>query len=411
MKICLVHNSYEQRGGEDVVFEQEWGNLKRRGHDIIVYRRSNTEFKSPAPFTQISLVKNSIWSTGSYQEFSQLLDREFPDIVHIHNTFFVISPSIYSACKERGIPVIQTLHNFRWVCPAYTLYRNGNVCEECLNGSLWNGIRHGCYRGSRAATAAVALILGWHRLTKTWEENVDCYIALTEFSRQKFIAAGFQPDKIVVKPNFVEISPRPKPVAGEYALYVGRLSPEKGLETLLCAWERLPGRCPLQIIGDGPERATLEGLVRRHKNANVTFRGSLSRTETIEAMKKARFVVVPSVWYEGFPMVIAEAFACGAPVVCSRLGAMEEIVADHGTGLHFTPGDAEDLSQKAYWAWTHPVEVSEMGAAARCEYEACYTAEQNYISLMEIYYRVLDLATPYPQTLATPDKSYAHIAR
>ncbi len=411
MKICLVHNSYEQRGGEDVVFEQEWENLERRGHDIVVYRRGNMEIKSPAPLTQISLVKNSVWSSRSRHEFSQLLDRESPDIVHIHNTFFVISPSIYSACKERGIPVVQTLHNFRWVCPAYALYRNGNVCEECLNGSLLNSIRHGCYRDSRAATAAVALILGWHRLIKTWEENVDCYIALTEFSRQKFIAAGFQPGKIVVKPNFVEIDPRPKSVAGKYALFVGRLSPEKGLDTLLRAWKLLPSRCPLQIIGDGPERAALEGLVQRQSIANVTFRGSLTRTETIDAMKEASFVLVPSVWYEGFPMVIAEAFACGVPVVCSKLGAMQEIVADQRTGLHFTAGDAEDLSQKAYWAWTHPVEVSEMGAAARREYETCYTAEQNYISLMEIYHRVMDMATPYSQALATPTQSHALIAR
>lgn len=411
MKICLVHNSYEQRGGEDVVFEQEWGNLKRRGHDIVVYRRSNTEIKNPAPLTQISLLKNSVWSTSARHEFSQLLDRESPDVVHIHNTFFMISPSIYSACKERGIPVVQTLHNFRWVCPAYSLYRNGKVCEECLDGRLWNSIRHGCYRGSRAATAAVALILGWHQLIKTWEENVDCYIALTAFSRRKFIAAGFQPHKIVVKPNFVEIDPRPKSVAGKYALYVGRLSPEKGLDTLLRAWKLLSSAFPLQIIGDGPERATLEGLVRRQNIANVTFRGSLTRAETIEATKEARFVVVPSVWYEGFPMVIAEAFACGVPVVCSRLGAMQEIVADHLTGLHFTPGDAEDLSQKACWAWNHPVEISEMGATARRKYEACYTAEQNYISLMEIYHRVLDLATPVSQTLATPTQSHALIAR
>jgi glycosyltransferase involved in cell wall biosynthesis len=411
MKICLVHNSYEQRGGEDVVFEQEYANLYRRGHDVIVYRRSNTEIKSPGPLTQIAFVKNSVWSAGTRREFSLLLDRESPDIVHVHNTFFMISPSIYSACKERGIPVIQTLHNFRWICPAYTLYRNGNVCQDCLNGRLWNGIRHGCYRGSKAATAAVALILGWHRIMKTWEENVDCYIALTEFSRQIFIAAGFQANKIVVKPNFVGIDPGPRNGAGKCALFVGRFSAEKGLDTLLRAWERLPIPCPLQIIGDGPERAVMEDHVRRRSIANVTFRGPLDRVETIAAMKEARFLVVPSVWYEGFPMVIAEALACGTPVVCSRLGAMREIVADRRTGLHFNPGDAEDLAQKAAWAWSHPVELFEMGRTARREYERLFTAEQNYISLMEIYHRVVDAGTPHPQPIASSRQSPAFSAR
>jgi glycosyltransferase involved in cell wall biosynthesis len=334
-------------------------------------------------------VKNSVWSSSTREEFSELLDREAPDLVHDHNTFFIISPSIYGACKERGIPVVQTLHNFRWLCPAYTLYRNGEVCEECLNGSLWDGIRHGCYRESKAATAAVALILAWHRFAKTWDNCINCYITLTEFSRKKFIAAGFCPEQIVVKSNFVEMDPGARAKAGSYGLYAGRLSPEKGLTTLLRAWEQLPVQWPLQIIGNGPERPALEDQVRRRNILNVRFRGSLTRTETIAAMKEARFIVVPSLWYEGFPMVIAEAMACGTAVVCSRLGAMEEIVADQRTGLHFSPGDSEDLAQKAAWAWTHPDEVSKLGRAARRECLRRYTADQNYISLMKIYERVL----------------------
>ena len=389
MKICLVHNSYEQRGGEDVVFEQERENLSRGGHDVIAYHRSNSEIKSLTPLTQLSLVKDSVWSTGARKEFAQLLDREAPDIVHVHNTFFMISPSIYSACRERGIPVVQTLHNFRWICPAYTLYRNGSVCEDCLNGSLWNGIYHGCYRGSRTATAAVALILGWHRLLKTWDDCVDCYIALTEFSREKFIAAGLQPAKIVVKPNFVEFDPGPGAGDRKYALYAGRLSAEKGLDTLLAACESVPPDCPLQIIGDGRERAALEVQVRQKNILNITFRGFLSRSETIAAVKAARFVVVPSKWYEGFPMVIAEAMACGTPVICSCLGAMKEIVDDRRTGLHFNPGDVDDLAQKMAWAWDFPAEMSRLGHAARREYELRYTAERNLTLLMEIYEKAL----------------------
>jgi glycosyltransferase involved in cell wall biosynthesis len=401
MKICLVHNSYEQPGGEDIVFEQEKASLERAGHAITVYHRSNSEIAKSPPLARISLAKDMVWSGGTRREFSQLLDREVPDLVHVHNTFFVISPSIYAACKERGIPVVQTLHNFRWICPAYSFYRDGRICEDCLQGSLWNSIRHGCYRNSRVATAGVAMILAWQRILKTWEECIDCYIALTEFAREKFIAAGLAPGKIFVKPNFVEIDPGPSMGAGEYALYVGRLSKEKGLDTLLRAWERLSVPCPLQIIGDGPEREALQNQVRERNIANITFRGFLSRTETIAAMKMARFVVVPSEWYEGFPMVIAEAMACGKPVVCSRLGAMKEIIDDRGTGLLFNPGDAGGLAQTVAWACAHPDEMSDMGRAARRKYKQEYTAQRNYELTMEIYETALRSAgcvNPVPLT-------------
>jgi glycosyltransferase involved in cell wall biosynthesis len=411
MKICLVHNSYEQRGGEDVVFEQEMANLKRHGHEVIAYRRSNTEIKSHSPLAQISLAKNSVWSGDSRKEFSRLLDQQAPDLVHVHNTFFMISPSIYSACRERGIPVVQTLHNFRLICPAHTLYRQGSICEECLNGSLWNSVRHGCYRESRVMTATLATILSWHRLTRTWENSIDCYIALTEFSREKFIAAGFHPDKIVVKPNFVDQDPGPKTKTGDFALYVGRLTPEKGLETLLAAWQHFPAQWQLQVIGSGPERPDLESRVRTQNLVNINFRGSLSRPETIALMKEARFLVVPSLWYEGFPMVIAEAMACGTPVICSELGAMEEIVAHGRTGLHFTAGDAEDLAQKAAWAWIHPEDMTEMGRAARFEYERRYTAEKNYAALMKIYRRVVHGQTPNPRPAGNTSQLPALAAR
>lgn len=401
MKICLVHNSYEQPGGEDVVFEQERKNLERAGHRTIVYHRSNSEIQAFTPLTRIAFVKDMVWSTGTEREFLQLLDREAPDLVHVHNTFFMISPSIYAACKAKDIPVVQTLHNFRWICPAYSLYRDGRVCEDCLNGSLWNSVRHGCYRNSRAATAGVAMILAWQRLLRTWEQCIDSYIALTEFGREKFIAAGLAPHKVFVKPNFVEVDPGPSTGTDDYALYVGRLSKEKGVNTLLRAWENASVRCPLQVVGDGPERAALQDQANQRNILNVVFRGVNSRPETIAAMKRARFLVVPSEWYEGFPMVIAEAMACGTPVVCSRLGAMQEIVRDRSTGLHFAPGDAEDLARKVDWAWQNPGEMREMGRAARREYERRYTAETNYKLLMEIYEKTLRGAHTLARLTAT----------
>ncbi|MGC2333806.1 MAG: glycosyltransferase family 4 protein [Candidatus Acidiferrales bacterium] len=390
MKIVLVHNRYQQGGGEDVVFAQERWNLERAGHDVVAYHRSNWEIDDPATLGErLALAKNTVWSVRTRRDFAEVLARETPDIVHVHNTFVVISPSIYGACQEHGVPVVQTLHNFRLICPAATFYRDGNTCEECLGRSLWSAVHHGCYRGSRTATATVALMLATHRLLGTWCDSIDSYIALTAFSRDKFIAAGFNPDKIFVKPNFIDPDPGPRAVVGDYAVFTGRLSPEKGVMTLLRAWERLPVRCPLQIVGDGPERPRLEAFARERNIRGVIFRGRLTHEETVATVKGARFAIVPSVYYEGFPMVIAEAMACGVPIVCSRLGAMEEIVADGVTGLHFSAGDPDDLTRKVEWAWRHSSEMRQMGRAARCEYETRYTADRNYSRLMDIYERTL----------------------
>jgi glycosyltransferase involved in cell wall biosynthesis len=385
MKIVLVHNSYQHRGGEDVVFEQEKAMLERAGHSVVVFVRSNSEIREFTPIEQLALPINAVWAVGIKREFSRLLDRERPDVVHVHNTFVVISPSIYSACREHGTPVVQTLHNFRLMCPGALFFRDGRVCEDCVDGTLWNAVRHGCYRDSKSATAAVAFTLAWHRRQRTWQDSIDAYIALSAFARDKFIAAGFPADKVFVKPNFVDPDPGPRENAGAYALYVGRLSAEKGVSTLLRAWELLPAPLPLHIVGDGPERAALEAQVRARNISGVSFRGSLSRPDTFAAMKGARLTILPSTAYETFGMVIVESMACGTPVLCSRLGAMQEIVADQHTGLHFTPGDAEDLARKVAWGWRHPEALSAMGLAARGEYEKRYTARRNYALLMEIY--------------------------
>jgi glycosyltransferase involved in cell wall biosynthesis len=385
MKIVMVHNTYQQPGGEDVVFQQECANLERAGHEVVRYQRSNFEIDKLSPAGRLALPKNTIWSTASRRDFGALLDRERPDIVHVHNTFIMISPSIYSACRERRIPVVQTLHNFRLLCPAATLFRDGQICEDCLEGSLWSSVRHNCYRDSKSASATVALMLAAHRRLGTWHDSIDRYIALTEFSRDKFISAGLPAQKIAVKPNFVGSDPGPRDATGDFALFAGRLSPEKGVATLLESWERLAVRCPLRIIGDGPERAALETRVRERNVQGVEFLGPLPRAETLALMKTARFLVAPSIWYEGFPMVIAEALACGTPVICSRLGAMQEIIADGVTGLHFTPGDAQDLARKVAYAWNHANELATISHNARADYEAHYTAEKNYELQMNIY--------------------------
>jgi len=385
MKIVLVHNEYQQRGGEDVVFEQEKRILLRGGHDVIAYCRSNHEIEELSAIGRATLLIRTVWASDTHRDFGALLDRENPDVVHVHNTLMMISPSIYSACRKRGVPVVQTLHNFRLLCPGAQFLRDGKICEDCVEHSLMHSIRHGCYRDSRRATASVALMLAWHRQSGTWDELVDRYIALTDFARDKFIASGFDPEKIVVKPNFVDPDPSAKEGAGKNAVYIGRLSKEKGLHTLLDAWKRLSKNCALQIIGDGPMRKELEEDAQRCGLTSIQFRGRLSHEESLAAMKSASFLILPSEWYEGFPMTLAESFACGTPVICSKLGAMKEIVEDGCTGLHFAPGDSEDLARKLEWAFSHASEIATMGRAARCEYESRYTSEKAYAQLMDIY--------------------------
>jgi glycosyltransferase involved in cell wall biosynthesis len=385
MKIVLVHNTYREAGGEDVVFESEKLLLEQAGHTVIPYVRSNMELQDGSIVDRIAIASRMVWSSKSRGEFMTILANECPDVVHIHNTFMAISPSIYSACSEQGIPVVQTLHNFRLLCPAASFYRDGKICSECVDQTLLQSIRHACYRNSRAGTAGVALMLAVHRTLNTWQRSITRFITLTEFARSRFTEAGLPPERFVVKPNFVDHDPQERRGPGEYAIYVGRFMENKGLGTLLRAWMHLPAPYPLHVVGDGPERVALEAQTREYRLSGITFRGRLSHAEAIEAVKRARFLIVPSTWYEGLPMCILEAFACGTPVLCSRIGGLPEIVEDHVTGLHFTPGDVRDLASKVEWAWNDPEEIVRMGHAARRKYETDYTAEKNYSLLMTIY--------------------------
>lgn len=288
------------------------------------------------------------------------------------------------------MPVVQTLHNYRLICPNALFLREGKVCEDCLGKTIpYPALLHSCYRRSFAATAVTVAMLVFHRLLGTWRNQVDVYIALTEFARQKFIQGGLPAEKIVVKPNFIDPDPGERSSQGDYALFVGRLAVEKGVSNLLAAWQHLPD-VPLKIAGDGPLldqlRAQSEALGLRQ----VEFLGRRDHDSVIDLMKGARFIVFPSVYYEGFPVTIVEAFACGLPVIASRLGAMQEIIQHGRTGLHFTPADPQDLAQKVREAWSNPGLTLEMGHNARAEYDAKYTAERNYQMLMQIYQTAIE---------------------
>jgi len=387
LSVLCVHNRYIQPGGEDQVFESEAQLLAQNGVRVEKVEEQTTY---PSGLVRkIEAAMDCVWSRSWHQKFKTLLRDMRPDVVHIHNFFSVISPSVYYACKEEGVPVVQTLHNYRLACPAASFYRDGKICEECLDRGPFHAVRYGCYRESKLATAALATMLEVHRRKNTWTGMVDCYVALTEFAREKMIEGGLPADKIRVKPNFVLPDPGPRTSDGDYALFVGRLVDLKGVGTLIKAWSKLPASIPLVIAGDGPYRPEMEKLISDFKLANVDYRGRLSRKETLATMKGARFLMFPSEWYEGFPVTIAESFACGVPVLCSRLGGMQEIVDDGRTGLHFTSGDAADMAEKVQWAWSNPEETSNMGLEARAEFEAKYSAERNFGMLTEIYERVI----------------------
>lgn len=387
MKIVIVHNSNQQFAGDDVVVAQEIKLLEDAGNEVVLFKRSNWEVESYVGIGRISLAKRTIWASDTKREFAHLLAKEKPDVVHAHNTFVMISPSVFSACFEAGVPVVQTLHSYRLLCPAATLFRSGKVCEECMQHSLWRSVRYGCYRNSHAATTVTALMLAFHRQRKTWSREISCFVTLTEFSRKKFIEGGLPAEKVVVKPNFLDPDPGKRMGDGEYALYVGRLSPEKTVSTILAAWKRLQMPIPIWIVGTGPLETQLRAQADHEGLTHVHFKGEVRHEDAIAAFKNARFLIFPSQWYEGFPMTLVESFACGTPVICSRMGAMQEIVTDGRTGLHITPGDVDELVQKVQWAWTHPEEVRAMGKEARTDYESKYTAKRNYPMLMEIYKR------------------------
>jgi glycosyltransferase involved in cell wall biosynthesis len=290
--------------------------------------------------------------------------------------------------KDENVPVVQTLHNYRLLCPSAIFFRDGHVCEDCLHKSIpWPGVVHKCYRGSLPASATVATMLSVHNMMGTWHKAVDLFIAYSQFARNKFIEAGYPESKLAFKTNCLHPSPQRGEGKGDYALFVGRLTVEKGVPTLLDAWEKISGAVPLKIIGDGP--LAEEVAQRATKIPGVEFLGRRPLSEVYELMGDARCLIMSSQWYETFGRVIIEAFAKGTPVVASNIGAVGELVAHQKTGLHFAPGDAADLARQVLWLKDHPQEAQTMGDAARAEFEATYTAETNYQSLISIYQRLI----------------------
>ena len=388
MKILMAHNYYREAGGEDESFRAESELLRERGNTVALYTRDNHEIQESGLLQRFQLARRTVWADDTLRELAALLSIEKPDVVHFQNTFPLISPSAYQACKEAGIPVVQSLRNYRLLCPNALFFRDGHPCEDCLGKTIpWPGVYHACYRDSRIQTTAVATMLSYHRLLKTWQNKVETYIALTEFSRQKYIQGGLPPERIFVKPNFV----RDLGIAEEhedYVVFVGRLSKEKGLLTLLSAWRNLRN-IPLRIIGTGPLENVLASQIKDGNLHHIEISGFLPNREAVEYIKRARLLVFPTEWYETFGRVVIEAFSAGVPVVSSHIGAVAELVHDGITGLHFNPGDATELAAKVDWLWNHPEICTDMGRNARKDFEEKYTPERNYEILLDIYDRTM----------------------
>jgi glycosyltransferase involved in cell wall biosynthesis len=378
--ILSVHNFYRQPGGEDEVFATETALLEREGHRVVRHEDKNARIGNTL-LTGFA----AIWNEASYRRIRAVVRSHEPDVAHFHNTFPLISPAGYYAVRREGVPIVQTLSNFRLLCPGALLLRDGKACEECIEQrSLRPALVHKCYQGSRAATTAVAGMIAVHRVAGTWQRAVGVYIALSQFARRKFIEGGLPEGRIVVQGNFVSPDPGLGNGRGGYALFVGRLSEEKGIRTLAEAWQRLP-EIRLLVAGDGP----LNGISWPR---GVTWLGSQPHERVIALMKGARGLIFPSICYECAPMTILEAFASGLPVIASEIGSVPELVEHRRTGLLFRPGDAEDLARQVRWAFEHPEELQAMRAAARREFEEKYTAERNYRMLMDIYEMAIENA-------------------
>lgn len=388
MKVALVHAVYRQRGGEEQVFQAESELLRGAGHQVREFVVENEAMVRLGPIRQAAV---TVWNRAAVRDLRAFLRSDRPDVVHFHNTFPSLSPAVYRAARAEGIPVVQTLHNYRLVCPAGVFYRDGRVCEACSGAVVpWPAVAHACYRDSRAASAVVGGMLTIHRAAGTWSRHVDAYIALTEFARRKYVEGGLPERKIVVKPNFVPDPGAPgDPSSREsFALFVGRLSPEKGIGTLLDAWREVPD-VPLKIVGDGPLRAAVEARAASPTGGGaIEPLGSRGHAEVIDLMRRATVLVFPSEWYEGAPRVVLEALACGLPVVGAWIGAVTEILEHGRTGYGFTPGDPVELAAAVRQAIGGGA-LARMGAEGRRVFEEKYSAGRNLERLEAVYRRVI----------------------
>ena len=392
MKILVAHNRYQQAGGEDKVVAAEAAMLQRAGHQVELLSFDNEAISGARASATTAI--SSFYSPATYRRAAKVLKDFQPDVVHVHNFMPTMSPSIFFATAAADVPAVQTLHNYRLICANAQLFRDGEVCERCLEErSFIPGVRFGCYRGSQVGSAVVGGTMALHAVLGTWNHRVERYIALSEFAAGKLGQFRVPRAKIRVKPNFVpdrgETGVARTQEAAPFALFVGRLSDEKGLATLIAADERGQLSLPVRIAGDGPLREQVEGACRRPGSQLIVL-GRQSEEEVVGWMRQAQVLLVPSLWYEGFPMVMVEALSLGLPVIASRLGGLPEIVEDGVCGLLYTAGNPEALEKTLRRFVNLPTEQKQaMRRAARSRYLDHYSEPQNYKTLMSIYIQAI----------------------
>ncbi|SMF21046.1 Glycosyl transferase 4-like domain-containing protein [Tistlia consotensis] len=380
MRILMAHNRYLVRGGEDESTDAELALLRAAGHQADLLEADN---RRVAELGRLATAARTLWSREAYREVERRLAGGAYDVVHVQNSFPLLSPSILHAARAGGAAVVQSLRNYRLLCLNGYLFRDGRLCHDCLGRAVpWPGVRHRCYRGSLPGSATVAGMVTLHRALGTWRRCVDRFVAPSDFTRQLFVEAGFEAARIVVKPNFVAGEPAVGTGEGGYLLFVGRLSSEKGLGVLLEAVGRLDPPLPLKVIGEGapPEGAAVPG---------VEWLGRRPLDEVYRAMGEALAVVVPSVWYETFGRIVVEAYAAGTPVVASDQGAVAELVDDGVTGYRFRAGDPADLAVALARLRDRPEATRALRLAARRRYEERYTGARNLELLLAIYRRAV----------------------
>lgn len=389
MNILQVHNRYKITGGEWTVLNQEYDLLKKE-HSVDQLIVDNTE-KLDSLFNKLKLIFTTHYNRKSREMVREKIRRTGAEIMHVHNFFPLLSPSIFEASREEGVPSVMTLHNYRLIYPNGYLMHNGKIDERSIQGSAYACVPQGVYRNSVLQTAVVAHMIEYHRKRDTWAKKVDCLICLTEFAKAKFVEAGIPGEKMRVKPNFVEDAFRGKNLSemidqkDDYYLFIGRISEEKGIRTLVNAWNtRKSAASPqLFILGEGPLKNELQK--KSEDNTKISWLGFVERARVLEILSKAKALIFPSEWYEGMPMTILEAYSAATPVISTNIGSQGEIVYHKRTGLHFEPGNEQSLVETLEHFESMNDEHKGMSLAARREYEEKYTPEVNREMLLSIY--------------------------
>ena len=392
--ILMLHNRYQYAGGEDSSTLAEIEVLSQFGHKVTLIEKYNNEINEYSSLDKLNLFFQTAWNSQEYSKARSRLQEIQPHLLHVQNFFPLFSPSLHSAAKSLNIPTVQHLRNFRLGCLNSYLFRNGTVCEDCVGKNPWRGVVYRCYRNSLPSSLAVWNMLTYNRWRNTWQRDVDAFITPSQFAAQKLIEIGIPQDRLYIKPNVTSdpLSDQTIPPFPHHPtfLYVGRLSPEKGVMTLLRAWEKVAEpEWQLNLVGDGQQQEELKQFVRDRALSNVHFLGYQPKNQVIEAIKQSTAIVVPSQWYETFGRVVIEAFACGRPALISNLGALAELVQDHETGFLIPHNAMQNWVEALRWSGNNLMQMEKMGKKARQVYQQKYTPEINYQQMINIYQTIL----------------------